>query len=233
MRRFYTLPDEDVAYPFLMVNRKNYQVLFKRQFKHAIVDSGVMDFRDKNVKEYPSSFLKNWIWKAQQLQEIWKNKIWFVIPDYPDDYNPGQFGDNISKTLKNIEYYLSEAPHVNWLPVIQARYLNKFSFLESAKKLHSLIGDYPHIAIGTVCKCRKLDFIVYCCKVARKFFPNSWIHAFGLTLSALPKVAQIIDSFDSMAWTFPRTSGHSCKNKQERLEYFYAYLEKVKPFLER
>jgi len=230
MKRFYTLPDVD--YPFLLVNRKNYRVLFKRKFTHAIIDSGVSDFHNKNVKDYPASFLRNWTWKARQLQEIWKDKIWFVIPDYPDDYNPGQFGDNVSKTLRNIEYFISEAPDVNWLPVIQSRYLDKFSFLESCQKLRELVGNYPRVAIGTVCKTKDLSFITYCCKAARTHFPNSWIHAFGLTLSALPKVADLIDSFDSMAWTFPRErGGHSCRNRKECLQYFYAYLEKVKPFL--
>lgn len=114
------------------------------------------------------------------------------------------------------------------MPVLQSRYLDKLSFLESAQKLRELIGDYPQIAIGTVCKCRNLDFIEYCCKVARRFFPHSWIHAFGLTLSALPKVKQYINSFDSMAWTFPRErGGHSCKNKKERIQYFNAYIAKV------
>lgn len=233
MRRFYTLPPEEIYYPWLLVNRKNYRVLFKRAFEHAIIDSGIMDFAKKEVTDYPQSFLNTWSWKAEQLQLIWKDKIWFVIPDYCDDYNPGQFGDNVSKTLENISLYLNEKPNINWLPVIQSRYLNKFSFLESAKNLHGLIGDYPRVAVGTVCKCRKLDFIIYCLKVARKTFKKSWIHVFGLTLHALPKVARLIDSFDSMAWTFPRESGgHSCKNKRERLQYFHAYMEKVKPFLE-
>jgi hypothetical protein len=116
-----------------------------------------------------------------------------------------------------------------WLPVIQGRYLNKFSFLESAKQLHDLIGDYPQVAIGTVCKCQNLDFIEYCCKVARRFFPKSWIHAFGLTLTALPRVKHLINSFDSMAWTFPNVKGgHSCKNLKERRLYFHRYLGRLK-----
>jgi len=228
--RFYSLPPE--TYPYLLVNRKNYRILFQRKFKHAIVDCGVMDFVKNNVKEYPKSFLDGWGWKAKELQNIWHEKVWFVIPDYPDDYNPGQFGDNVSKTLKNIERYLSEAPNVNWLPVIQSRHLNKFSFLESVNLTHSLIGDYPRVAIGTVCKTRNIDFMVYCCQTARKFFPKSWLHAFGLTLSALPKVQSYINSFDSMAWTFPRESGNpSCKNNRERLQYFNAYMKRLKQVL--
>ena len=232
IQRFYTLP-EDTNYPFLLVNRKNYRVLFHRSFKHAIIDSGVMDFVKEDVTEYPVSFLASWGWKTEQLQQIWRDQVWFVIPDYPDDYNPGQFGDNVTKTLENVERFLKDYPDVNWLPVIQSRYLNRFSFLQSCSQLRKLIGDYPKVAIGTVCKCRKLSFITYCCKVARKFFPNIWIHAFGLTLTALPKVAHLINSFDSLAWTFPRKhGGHSCKTQKERVQFFDAYMLKVTPFLE-
>jgi hypothetical protein len=225
---FYTLPDNGIQHSFFLVNRKNYHTLFKRNFKHAIIDSGVMDFVHGNVTEYPASFLHSWSDKAIQLNEALKGKAWFVIPDYPDDYNPGQFGDNVAKTLMNVERFLKESPSVNWLPVIQSRYQDRFSFLESAKQLHDLIGDYPQVAIGTVCKCRNLAFIIYCCRVARKQFPKSWIHAFGLTLKALPKVSNLINSFDSMAWTFPREhGGHSCKNQKERVTYFHAYIKRI------
>ena len=228
--RFYTLPPNGVNYPFLLVNRKNYRVLFKRRFRHAIIDSGVMDFVRKNIRDYPSGFLKTWKHTARALSDVFGEKIWLVIPDYPDDYNPGQFGDNVAKTLENIKDFIT-VDGVNWLPVIQSRYLNRFSFLESAKQVKEIVGEYPRVAIGTVCKCNRLDFIIYCCKVARKIFPNSWVHAFGLTLKALPKVAHLIDSFDSMAWTFPRESGgHSCKNMGERLQYFHAYLHYLKAY---
>lgn len=227
--QFYSLPEEH--YPYLLVNRKNYGILFKRNFEHAIIDSGVMDFVTKEVKEYPKSFLDSWAWKVSQLQMIFHEKVWFVVPDYPDDYNPNQFGDNVLKTLENVKFFMQKQ-EISWLPVIQSRYLNRFSFLESAKATYELIGDYPRVAIGTVCKCKKKDFIIYCCKVARKVFPHSWIHAFGLTLSALPEVANLIDSFDSMAWTFPRTPGHSCKNSKERIEYWHAYVNRVNQILE-
>ena len=227
--RFYTLPPNGVNHPYLLVNRKNYRILFKRKFKHAIIDTGVMDFQNPKTREYPKNFLKNWIKTARQLQRIFKGKTWIVIPDYPDDYHPGQFGDNVAKTLRNIKLFLNQAPDVNWLVSIQSRFLDRFSFFESCQRTREIVGDYPRIAIGTVCKCNKLDFIIYCCKVTRKIFPNSWVHAFGLTLKALPKVAHLIDSFDSMAWTFPRKSGgHSCRNVHERIKYFHAYMTRLK-----
>lgn len=136
--RFYTLPPNDVYYPFLLVNRKNYRCLFKRKFEHAILDSGVMDFARKDVADYPKGFLNRWINEARQLQKIFNNRVWIVIPDFPDDYNPGKFGNNVAKTLEVIKCYIQHTD-VEWLPVIQSCYMNKFSFLESCQKLKYII----------------------------------------------------------------------------------------------
>jgi len=250
--RFYTLPPSGISYPYLLVNPNNYKILFKTKFEHAILDCGVEAFKhNPKLPDYPKSFLEHWKWKAKQLTEIFGEKLWVTIPDYPDDYNPGQFGDNVVKTLRNIEAFIS-VDGVNWIPSIQSRYLNRFSFLESCKTVKELIGDYPRVAIGTVCKTNRINFIEYCCKVARSNFPNSHIHAFGLTLRALPKVAKtiaswdslvpecgrtkwrhsFIDSFDSLSYTFPRC-GHqpSCKNLDDRRKFFYAYLQRIQQIL--
>ncbi len=195
--RFYSLPPRSLEYPFLLVNMRNRNQLKGRKFQHAIVDSGVEIFKSNpRLRDYPKSFL----WRYTQQAEILSHKypgVWITIPDYPDDFNPGQFGDNIEKTLKNIEEFIS-IDGVEWLPVIQSQYLNVLRFYESCHRLKKLLGNYPRIAIGTVCKTRKLNFIVECCKIARKFFPKSWIHAFGATLTAIPKIVNYIDSFDSI-----------------------------------
>jgi len=252
MLRFYTLPPAGVNYPYLLVNPNNYKALYKIKFKHAILDCGVEIFKhNPTLSDYPKSFLHRWKWKAKQLTEIFGERLWVTIPDYPDDYNPGQFGDNVTKTLRNIEEFIA-VDGVNWLPSIQSRYLDKFSFLESCQKLKEIIGNYPQVAIGTVCKTNRLDFITYCCHAARKHFPNSWIHAFGLTLKALATLAKaisswdslvpecgrtkwryrLIDSFDSLAYTFPRESHKpSCKNLDDRRKYFYAYLAHVQQII--
>jgi len=195
------------------------------------MDSGVLIFVDPKIKDYPKRFLKMYPCRAKTLTEIFKDRLWVTIPDLPDDYNPGQFGDNVEKTLERIEEFLA-FEGVNWLPVIQSRYLNRFSFLESCKRTRDIIGNYPRVAIGTVCKCRNLDFIEYCCVTARRFFPKSWIHAFGLTLHALPRIVGVINSFDSLAYSFPRNpGGHSCKNQAERVQFFHAYIDRVNQIL--
>jgi hypothetical protein len=252
MLRFYTLPPARVNYPYLLVNPNNYKVLYKTKFKHAILDCGVEVFKhNPTLSDYPKSFLNRWKWLAKQLTEIFGERLWVTIPDYPDDYNPGQFGDNVAKTLRNIEEFIA-VDGVNWLPSIQSRYMDKFSFLESCQKLKEIIDNYPRVAIGTVCKTNRLDFITYCCYAARKHFPNSWIHAFGLTLKALTTLVKalsswdslvpecgrtkwrnrLIDSFDSLAYTFPRESHKpSCKNLDDRRKYFYAYLTRIQQIL--
>jgi hypothetical protein len=251
--RFYTLPPSGVDWPYLLVNPNNYRALFRCKFKHAILDCGVEAFKKNlNLKGYSKSFLENWKWKAKQLTEIFGERLFVTIPDYPDDFHPGQFGDNVSKTLANIKEFVS-VEGVNWLPSIQSQYLNRFSFLESCQRVKEIIGDYPQVAIGTVCKTNNLSFIEYCCKVARKFFPKSHVHAFGLTLKALPRVKWtitswdslvpecgrtkwrywLLDSFDSLSYSFPRESGKSsCRNLSERQKFFYAYLERVKQIVE-
>jgi len=79
------------------------------------------------------------------------------------------------------------------------------------------------------------DFIEKCCRMARRHFPTAHIHAFGLTLKALPRVLHYIDSWDSTAYYCSRESSGSgrgmCRNQKERQEYYFAYLNRVKEIL--
>ena len=205
--RFYTLPPRVIKYPFLFTTMLRWRELLYRDFEHAIVDAGVeYFFLDRKLRDYPRHYLIEYERRARLLGKLFGDRVWVVIPDYPDDLVPGltyENGmDNVDKTLRNVERFI-QVDGVEWLPVIQSRYENTFSFLESCERLRELIGDYPRVAIGTVCKARKLAWITYCLSSARAFFPHSLIHAFGLTLAALGKLERgTINSFDSMAWSY-------------------------------
>jgi hypothetical protein len=202
--RFYTNPPKDYGYPYFMLNPKYTQRLLKEDFKHAILDCGIEIFNKLEVKNYPEKFLDKWKATALKFSDLCgSDRLWVVIPDYCDDLLPGSLGDNVGKTLENIEGFIT-VDKVSWVVSLQARYRNPFSFAEAVQGVHDLIGKYPRIAIGTICKTRKISFIEQSCKFARRHFPDSRIHGFGLTLSALPKVLDSLDSFDSMAWCFPR-----------------------------
>jgi len=228
--RFYTLPPSaDIKYPYLFVPMRKWRVLLgRRGWVHAIVDSGILIFKKRGVVDYPRPFLKSYHYWARLVTEAFKGRVWVVIPDYPDDYNPGAIGDNVGKTLRNVERFV-DLEGVEWLPVVQSSFLDLRSFADSCARTAEVLGEgYPRVAIGTVCKTNNLSFIVRCCSIARMHFPDAWIHAFGLTLRALPRVANLIDSFDSMAWTFPRTRWlSSYRNLLEGKRYFEAYLRKV------
>jgi len=226
--RFYTLPpSRDIRHPWLFVTFGKRDELKVRDYEHAIMDSNVgLFFHHRGLPEYPHGFF--WLYEHYAKWLSKRFNLWVVTPDYPDDYNPGSLGDNVSRTLANIEKFM-EVKGVEWLPVIQSRFMDTFSFIDSCWRVKELIGDHPRVAIGTVCKSRSLRWIVYCCKYARRVFPNAWIHAFGLTLGALPRVKKFIDSWDSMAWTFPRTPWLSpYKTKMEAREYFEAYLRRAR-----
>jgi hypothetical protein len=228
MKTFYTLPEAFYSYPFLLAPFPNHhKKLMKAKFKHAIVDCGVEIFA-QGKQEYPHAFHMRYQFVANQYTQIFGEKIWFVIPDYPDDYRNNPIENNIHKTLVNIKQY-HEVSGVNWVYPIQTDYLNLQSFHDSC---HQVMKFNPErVAIGTVCKCNDLEFIEQCCRMVRQHFYLSHIHAFGVTLRALPKLLPFIDSWDSNAWTFPRKPGHSCKNMAERKEYYYAYLKRIDEIL--
>jgi hypothetical protein len=222
--RFYTLPPKGVAHEYIFVNPRSANELYRRKFSHAICDSGVHYFYENpQAQDYPTGYMERYIRLAQKLAVGFGDRVWITIPDYPDDYHPGQFGDNVERTLMNIEQFV-RIKDISWIPTIQASYKNKRSFEYCCKQLRR-IDYFERVAIGTVCKVRDLKFISECCRIARKHFPKSWIHAFGPPLNAVPHIMHYINSFDSAAWTFPRSAHNSsCKTARERREYFLAYL---------
>jgi len=224
--RFYSLPPREVEWPYLMVNPVSYKELYRRRFIHAIVDCGVEFFNaNPGAVDYPQDFLNRWKAKGVYLTSLFHDKVWITIPDYPDDYHPGQ--GSISKTIKNIEEFL-KVKDVNWLPSIQARYLDELSLYESIQDTKAAVDGCPRLALGTVCKTNDRRFIIRSAKALRSHFPGKWLHAFGVTRDVIRPLDGVFDSCDSMAWTYPRNhGGHSCKTKDERISYFMEYVKEV------
>ena len=235
---FFTTPPRPLLregnYPYLLLNFFSYRYLFKNNnWKLAIVDCAVEHwFRKLKLNDYPKDFFKKWEEIAKILYDNFGERVWITIPDYPDDYYQGlcyeNGKDNVDKTLENIKKFIKLKGC--WMPVIQSNYKNIKRFEESAMLVKEIVGDYPRVAIGTVCKVRDGKFIVECCKIARKYFKNSWIHAFGLTIKYLDKVKEYINSFDSLAWT----SFKKYKNSSnEKYWYFFEYIKRVENIINK
>jgi len=228
--RFYTIVPEGIEWPWHFYTYYRMEGIYRRRYKHAILDPGVgLLFHHRKLKEYPKHFIENYANLAVGLTKLLKDRIWISIPDYPDDYLNNPLEDNVERTLENMKAVMKYP--ANWLPIIQSDYLSVDSFRECAKVVREET-DVDRVAIGTVCKTRNLKFIVSCCRIARRVFPDRHIHAFGLTLNALPKVRHLIDSFDSLAWTFPRRSGHSYKTKAEQRRYFWEYVNLYRQYID-
>lgn len=167
--------------------------------ERILLDSGVeLFFLKRKLRDYPPGYLERYADKARLLSRVFKN-AWVTIPDYPDDYYPGFIPDNVERTLENIRRFI-HVPGIEWLPVIQSRYHDRFSFLSSLVQVKGIIGDYGRVAIGTVCKSRDTRWIAYTVQATRAHFPSAMIHAFGATLSALPMFHGYVFSADSVSW---------------------------------
>jgi len=207
MEIFFTTPPPGVKYPYVLttMTRPAHEIINKYHYAEFILlDTGVdLFFFRKRLQDYPKGYLEHYADKARLLSRIFKN-AWVTIPDYPDDYYPGHIRDNVEKTIANIRRFIG-IPGVQWLPVVQSRFHDRFSFLSALAEVRSVIGDFPRVAIGTVCKSRDSRWIAYTAHATRNHFPHSKIHAFGATLKALPRFHMYVHSVDSNSWDFYRS----------------------------
>lgn len=217
MLKFYTTPP--IPYPYVMrpIHRK---VNFK--FLHEIVDIGIYDLLKPPYIHKEKKLLK---WEALEP------KGWKIVPDYPDirrEHNISEFTmDNVEKSKEMIERFY-DAKNPTHVPVIQGYKDDPDSFVEYIDwfKTNHDLPESNAIAIGTICKAGRKKATVEVVTNIRNAFPDLHIHAFGLKLTHFDKVYHLIDSWDSMAWTFPRGRGRgSAKNKVEKIQYFYDYME--------
>jgi hypothetical protein len=240
MKRFYTVPYfED--YPFVVIpyGKKAKSLLLNRNFEHAILDCGVSIFAKGN-DDYPEGFFEDYCNFAQEMTQVYGERLWTVIPDYPDDEilpnsKRHHIPHNVRKTLLNVErYHVVEG--VNWVYPLQSSYLNLQSFHDGC---HQIMKFNPQrVAIGTVCKTQNIEFIEKCVRMARQHFPFQHIHAFGPTLSSLFAILPYIDSWDSTAWDY-RCRMETTRRGQKipftneiRKKYLEDYLAKIKVILD-
>ena len=234
--RFYTLPPVD-GWPYVLINARRPNLSYVRRnwrdIESIIVDSGVEIFRDPQVKDYPPSWWDRLISTYYEVR-AWVREVWVTVPDYPDDYHPRNLwvGDktNIERTVENIVHALDHYPEVNWLIPIQGWNSNPRSLALSIKYLREIgvIEERDYFAVANLCVEPQSDIIVKSIGIVRSLLPNKKLHVFGIKINALRKIAHLIDSFDSFAWTRPvMKPGHSAKTIAERRQYFYEWLSRL------
>lgn len=249
MPLFYTLPPNTIPYPYILINANNpainYVITNHRYIDSIIIDSGVEIFRDKNVKDYPPNHFERLVKLYKRVKQYVSDaKIYVTVPDYPDDYHPRALWlsndkTNIERTLDNILIALNNYPEVNWLIPVQGHYRKPSSVvyaLELYQKHDIPLDDY--IAVANLCVEERTKIIV-----ETIMFVNSWlfsngyyntrIHVFGPDVRSINNIHKYIYSWDSMAWTRPRTpNGYSPKTMQERIYLFLTWIHKYSDIID-
>ena len=229
--RFYTTPRYGFDWGFIIANHNfvnsrllNTTVLFQ----HGIFDCGIEAMT--KTGEYPSNHIENHVAKAYELLEKHGyEKVWVTIPDYCDDVNTGVCPGSVEKTIANNQHFPDEYPEINWLPVLQAKYLDKKSFMRSIDAMKETDHNPPHLAIGTVCKTNNLKFIKWCAMTSRHHFPHTWLHGFGVSLKALPFLRFYWNSWDSLAWGWMvSTQRRPELVPKDRSDYFWRYINRAR-----
>jgi len=227
MVRFYTYPPVN-DYQWVLRNIKQKP---KKDFLHEIVDIGIYDLLYPPYK-HSEEKLKQWKqlkpngWKVvpdcpdiigEFSKTIFNNlqKVQKKIKKYNLGIYLNIFIDywwNYVNNMDNTKYSwellvkLYDPNDKSQIPVIQSKYNDKKSLIKYCRKFKQHYGIVEKIAVGSVCKLKSDNIASHMLYLVRLEFPNTWIHAFGLRFKALRKSYSYINSYDSTAWTFPRTS---------------------------
>lgn len=259
MPRFYTLPPPQLPYPFILTNAANpepglrYITRYRAIVEAVIIDAGVEMFRDPGLRDYPGGG-RAWVDRVAQL---WRRvtrvlpdaEVYATVPDYPDDYHPQSLWEspgrtNIERTLDNIDYALSVHDDVDWLLPVQGHYENPGSVMIALEELEAVGAlrwakrHTKYVAIANLCvsrNCRTIEATVATARwwLNTRGYGDIRIHVFGPSARCVRRIANAIHSWDSTAWTKPRTSGGSSAwNSDERAYLFITFIARYTDLIE-
>lgn len=238
---FFTTPPVSENWPYILMNvsrpDRGLRYLRRHPQKTVILDSGVEIFRRPGVFDYPQNHLLNLVRLYERIKPL-TIECWATIPDYPDDYKPrslwaSQQVTNIERTHANIKGALQIYPEVNWLIPIQGHNEEPESIRRAISLLNDsgIIGSHTFFAVSNLCTSKRKSVLLETVKLARRLLPGKRLHSFGISLTAALELQDTLDSFDSMAWTFPRGhGGHSARTERERIEWFQNYVKRLATF---
>jgi hypothetical protein len=221
---------ENVIFNVWYLRKYPYDVRKCYYAKNIILDSGINPiFECMKLKEYPTNYLANYYLYVKIIVRKIKEKnpnckIFVVIPDYPADIPDNPIENNVERTIENwIKFKDLPSENFTWMPSLQAKKLDFESFKYSIKKFKEIFGENYKIAgIGSVCKWKDVRVIEKYCRIAREELKNTWLHAFGPTVKALPYIWKYINSFDSITINF------HFKNSKGSEDVWEKYMKKFK-----
>jgi hypothetical protein len=252
---FYTYPPVTSTWSYLLLNVHNYRDINRFIDKDLKIAAIILDAAVDYYWRKPCSSISadyddeywNTFWDAvDYIKRIAKEKwihLEVTVPDYPDDYSR-VWGKqhclwidnytNIDRTLENVFFIIEQSKSVKWLLPAQGYENTPESILIP---LEIYVNNGLHrkyrIALANVCTSKNVAAIVETIRVAREFCSGCRFHIFGPSIKAVEDAVRLGllrqgDSFDSVAWTYPRLSSFwTARNEYERVIYFELYLKRV------
>ena len=135
------------------------------------------------------------------------------------------------RTIDNFMELRTLAPDVKWTPVLQGYTLEDYLFcVYFYQQAGVRLADEPLVGLGSICRRQATDEIVEIVKVLHAQGLN--LHGFGVKILGLPRLAPMLSSADSMAWSLnarkhPPLPGHTHVNCGNCLEYALLWRKKV------
>ncbi len=135
-------------------------------------------------------------------------------------------------TVRNYQQLMDVAPHLPWVPVLQGYALNDYLAHEDMfRRAGVRLARLPLVGIGSVC--RRQHTIEAATIIRAVAALGISLHGFGLKEQALRRVADVVKSADSMAWSFTarrekiRLPGHPHQNCANCLPYALQWREQL------
>jgi hypothetical protein len=222
-------------YPHLVlsVTDSTLPMYVRRDVESIIIDAGVHKvFHKLKLKEYPGGH-KVWIHRVMSFYYAVKNyvrEVYAVIPDYPSDYPENPIPDNVERTIRNIEYALSNYSNVKWIIPIQGRPNSVQSVINTINKLRELgLLKSDYVAVAPTCVAKSVDFLRRLALVARQLLRDKRIHMFGVTMKAWSVIDKYIDSTDTVTVNYwcRVIFGKMCTSVEEKTEAWRVFLKKL------
>jgi len=230
--RFYTSLPELVVYDYPLYPLNDAKLFERKPYIHGILDTGIALLTKTSMVDYPKYFYPKW--ERTNVPRTWK-----IIPDY----RPNKFFDAFERTYENIQKYYVKGE--NKIPVFQDKY-SKTSALARKEIDNNIlrfireIDDDPEaIMVSMKALAGRPDVIRYKVMKLRKAFPNTWLHAFGVSTDLLKNISHFVDSWDTRAWSFARSTKERSLmykkgvlkktfiDKYEERDFFLEYLQRI------
>lgn len=230
--RFYTSLPDLVIYDYPLYPLNDAKLFERKPYIHGILDTGIALLAKTSMVDYPKYFYPKW--ERTNIPRTWK-----IIPDY----RPNKFFDSFERTYENVQKYYVKGE--NKIPVFQDKDCHtsgeaKKQIDINIQRFIKEIDDNPEaLMVSMKAISHKPDVIKYKVTKLRKAFPKTWLHAFGVGADILKTISHCVDSWDTRAWSFARSTKKRSMmykkgilkktfiDKYEERDFFIEYLQRI------